>query len=55
MKSFWTLGLAILALALAAPAFAIPNPVPEIDPSLVQSALTVLVGGVLILLGQRRK
>ncbi|MFI5397306.1 MAG: hypothetical protein ACHQ9S_17350 [Candidatus Binatia bacterium] len=55
MKSFRTLGFAILTLALAVPAFAGVPPAPEIDPSLAQSGITVLVGGVLILLGQRRK
>jgi hypothetical protein len=48
-------GVATLAIGLASPAFGIPGAVPEIDPSVAQSALTVLVGGVLVLLGRRRR
>jgi uncharacterized membrane protein (DUF441 family) len=47
------LGIAVLTIAVTSPAFAGPLPVPEIDPSVAQSALTVLVGGVLVLLGRR--
>jgi len=47
------LGIAVLAIGVASPAFA--RVVPEIDPSVAQSALTVLVGGVLVLLGRRRR
>jgi hypothetical protein len=51
-------GLALVALAIGsvAPAHAgCVVPVPEIDPSVAQSALTLLVGGVLVLLGRRRQ
>ena len=47
--------MAILSLRVISPAFAQTAPVPEIDPSIAQSALTVLVGGVLVLLGRRRR
>ncbi len=47
------LGIAVLTIGVASPAFA-DVPVPEIDPSVAQSALTLLVGGVLVLLGRRR-
>jgi len=43
------------ALSLTSPAFGQTQPVPEIDPSLVQSGLTILVGSVLVLMGRRRK
>ncbi len=54
------LGLAVLTMGLMLPPFAsagfCPIPaVPEIDPSVAQSALTVLVGGVLVLLGRRQR
>ena len=45
---------AILALAFASPARALPI-VPEIDPGIAPSALTVLGGAVLMLKGRRRK
>jgi len=51
------LGVAVLALGTAAPALAgdyCPQVVPELDPSVAQSALTLLVGGVLTLFGRRR-
>jgi len=48
------LGVALLTVGVVSPAFA-GVPVPEIDPSVAQSALTVLVGGVLVLLGSRRR
>ena len=48
------LGIAVLALGAVSPVFARVG-VPEIDPSVAQSALTVLVGGVLVLLGRRRR
>jgi len=44
------LGIAVLSIGLVSPAFA-GFRVPEIDPSVAQSGLTVLVGGVLVLLG----
>ncbi len=54
----WGLGLAVLTMGLVLPPFAnaecIVTAVPEIDPSVAQSALTVLVGGVLVLLGRRQ-
>jgi len=49
------LGIAVLSIGVVSPVLAPPNPVPEIDPSVAQSALTVLVGGVLVLLGRRRR
>lgn len=56
MKTFLTmLGVAALAFAGAAPAFAPVPPAPEIDPNLVQTGLTILVGGVLVLAGRRRR
>ena len=47
-------GIAVLSIGVISPAFARVG-VPEIDPSVAQSALTVLVGGVLVLLGRRRR
>ncbi len=38
----------------ASPAFAV-TAVPEIDPGVAQGALTLLVGGVLVLLGRRQR
>ena len=32
-----------------------PTPVPEIDPGMMRGTLTVLVGGVLVLLDRRRR
>ncbi len=52
MKCAKTLAAALVALAIAAPAWAAP--VPEIDSGLAQSALMVLAGGVLMLKGKRR-
>jgi len=49
------LGMAVLTIGVFSPALAQARPVPEIDPSVAQSALTVLVGGVLVLLGRRRR
>ena len=50
------LGAAVLSLGAVSHAFAqMTPPVPEIDPSIAQTALTVLVGGVLVLLGRRRR
>jgi hypothetical protein len=43
------------AFVLTSPAFGQRQPVPEIDPNMVQTGLTVLVGGVLVLIGRRRK
>jgi len=51
MKVWLTwLGIAVLSIGVVSPAFA-GFAVPEIDPSVAQSGLTVLVGGVLVLLG----
>jgi LPXTG-motif cell wall-anchored protein len=52
-QSFKVLSLAVLALAVAVPAFA--SVVPEIDPGTAVSGLSLLVGGVLVLRGRRRK
>jgi hypothetical protein len=41
--------------ALACPAFAVSRGTPEIDPGAMTSALTLLVGGVLLLTDRRRK
>ena len=49
------LGMAVLTIGVFSPVLAQARPVPEIDPSVAQSALTVLVGGVLVLLGRRRR
>ena len=51
------IGLAITAVAVAVPAYAghIAAAVPEIDPSMVVSGVTALVGGVLVLMGRRRR
>jgi hypothetical protein len=51
-STLFVLGTVVMALGMAGPAWGIP--VPEIDPGVAQSALTVLVGGVLVLLGRRR-
>jgi opacity protein-like surface antigen len=57
MKSLTIVALAAAAVAcaLASPALAQEAAVPEIDPNLVQTGLTVLVGGVLVLIGGRRR
>jgi hypothetical protein len=52
-QAFRTVGLAMMVLVVAAPAFA--STVPEIDPSVAASGLAALVGGVLVLKGRRRK
>lgn len=52
-QPFKILSLAALALAVAIPAFA--TVVPEIDPGMAVSGLSLLVGGVLVLRGRRRK
>jgi len=54
-QSLTWLGIAVLTIAVISPALAQTQPVPEVDPSVAQSALTVLVGGVLVLLGRRRR
>jgi hypothetical protein len=46
---------AVLTIGVASPAWAPTPAVPEIDPSVAQSALTLLVGGVLVLLGRRQR
>jgi hypothetical protein len=48
------IGIAVLTFGVASPLLAPPQPVPEIDPSVAQNALTLFVGGVLVLLGRRR-
>jgi MYXO-CTERM domain-containing protein len=48
----WMAGVTLLTLAVVSPAFAV---VPEIDPSSAGSALALLVSGVLILAGRRRR
>jgi len=54
MQRFLTaLGIAVLVVGVTSPALA--RPVPEIDPSTAQSALTLVVGGVLVLLGRSRR
>jgi hypothetical protein len=56
MKRFSRMtGLALLILAIASPALAVFNPVPEIDPSAAGSALALLVSGVLVLMGRRHR
>jgi len=56
MQRFLTgLGIAVLTFGVASPVLAPPSPVPEIDPNLAQNALTLLTGGVLVLLGRRRR
>ena len=55
MKRFSRMtGLAILILGIVSPALAFAD-VPEIDPSSAGSALALLIGGVLILAGRRRR
>lgn len=54
------LGLAMMLSAVAAPAQAgggLPTPpgAPEIDPGSMGSALTLLIGGMLLLTGKSRK
>jgi hypothetical protein len=53
-STLFVLGTLVMAFGVAGPAWGPPAPVPEIDPGVAQSALTMLVGGVLVLLGQRR-
>jgi uncharacterized membrane protein HdeD (DUF308 family) len=52
-NSLKVLTMAVVAVAVAVPAFA--TPVPEIDPSMAASGLTALIGGVLVLMGRRRR
>ena len=55
MKNLLTvLGVTMMVLAVAGSAFAIPQ-VPEIDPSMAVSGVTALTGGVLVLMGRRRR
>ena len=55
-QSAGIIGLVITVVAVAVPAYAIrPVAAPEIDPSLVVSGLAALVGGVLVLMGRRRR
>lgn len=55
MKRMWKLLLLpVVVLALAGTASAnVPPQVPEIDPSMAGGALTLLIGGVLMLKGWR--
>jgi hypothetical protein len=53
-STLFVLGTLVMAFGVAGPAWGPPAPVPEIDPGIAQSALTMLVGGILVLLGQRR-
>ena len=57
MKQFsWMAGVAFLTLSLVSPALAVfDRQVPEIDPSSAGSALALLVSGVLVLTGRRRR
>ena len=52
-ESLRVLGLVTLVVAAAAPAFA--SAVPEIDPTTAVSGVTALVGGLLVLMGRRRR
>jgi hypothetical protein len=52
-RKFRVLGLAVLAVAVATPAFA--SAVPELDPSIATSALILLVGGTISLIEWRRR
>ena len=49
------LALVLTATAATAQAGACPPPVPEIDPSSILSAMTLLSGGVMILTDRRRR
>jgi len=51
--AWMTLGLALVMSALASPAHAAP--VPEIDPGSMGSALTLLIGGAMMLTSRVRK
>ena len=56
MKRFSRMtGLAFLILGIVSPALARFVDVPEIDPSSAGSALALLVGGVLTLMGRRHR
>jgi hypothetical protein len=48
-------GLALLVAAMAATASAHPPEAPEIDPGSMSSALTLLIGGLMLVAGRRRK
>jgi hypothetical protein len=50
-----TLGMALVLSALAASAQAGPPGVPEIDPGSMGSALTLVIGGAMMLTGRARK
>jgi len=50
-----SLSMVLTAMAASAHAGACPPPVPEIDPSSVLSAITLLSGGVMILTDRRRR
>ena len=53
-----TLALALVLLGTVSAVYAgppLPPAVPEIDPSMATGALSLLVGGVLILMGRRGK
>ena len=53
-KSTW-LGVFASVLLVATAAFAPPPPVPELDPGSASFGAALLVGGLLVLIGQRRK
>ncbi len=49
------LGVFAAVLLVATAAFAPPAPVPELDPGSVSLSAALLVGGLLVLLGQRKR
>jgi len=49
------LALVLSALAGAVRAGALPPPTPEIDPGSMASALTLLIGGAMVLTGRSRR
>ena len=48
-------GFGMILAALSAPAWAVPVPAPEIDPGSMAAGLTLLTGGVLLLIERRRR
>lgn len=48
-------GLALLVAAMASTASAHPPAAPEIDPGSMGSAVTLLIGGLMLMTGRRRK
>jgi len=52
----WLGIVGLVIMAVAVPAYATrPVAAPEIDPSMAVSGVTALVGGVLVLVGRRRR